>query len=197
MDQMSRAGGTTPLSGEVRIGDGAAVVPHVSADDLRVDGSAVSYRLWDAAYAIDLDRAAALFGPRGAARAVPVRGEAQALQIRNPPLHVEVARDRVRVDGTECEVLTSARIFDFGVVGLQLQVSAPPGLTWAAFSRFGAAVDASPELGAIFDRELGPLLHQLAPAVERPGLAPVTESYILYRVTRLADRAGNPVLPDV
>jgi hypothetical protein len=198
MDQMKQPGGeTSPLAGEVRAGDGGTGSPMISARELRVDGSAISYRLWDAAYAIDLERAATLFGPRGVARAVPLRGEAQALQIQNPPLHAELARDRVQVDGTLCDVLTSARIFDFGVCGLQLRVSAPAGLTWAEFSRFGAAVDASPALAAIFDRELQPLLARLAPAVERPGLAPVTESYVLYRVTRLADSDGNAVLPDV
>ena len=165
--------------------------------ELRVDGTAIAYRLYDIGYAIDLERASTLFAPDAAERVRPARSEARAMQIANPPLAVALGQERLRIEGTEYDAHVSARVFDFGACSLQLRIDAPPSLPWDAFSSFGTAVDASPELTAIFIRHLAAVRQLLAPAVERPNVAAVEEDFVVFRITRLTDTAGRPLSTDV
>jgi hypothetical protein len=169
------------------------VVPETLAGvraDVRVDGTAIAYRLYDIGYAIALDRVTNLLGPV-AERVRPGRSEAQALQIKNPPLFTALGSERITVGDVEYDAAISARLFDFGACSLQLRVEAPAGLPWDAFSAFGTALDSSSELPAIFDRQLSALLSRIQQAVERPALAPVVEEYVVFRITRLTDAAGD------
>jgi hypothetical protein len=164
-------------------------------DDLRVDGSATIYRLHDVGYAIALDRAADLLGDRTRGRAVPSRLEARAIQIRNPPLFVALDGCEICLGGASHPATLAAHLYDFGVCSLQMRVAVPDELSWSAFAEFGEALDQSPDISAIFDRELGQLLRILNPAIERPGVAPVAEEYNVYRVDRLVRSNDDPRQP--
>jgi hypothetical protein len=164
---------------------------------LLVDGAAIAYRLYDLGYAIDLERASALFAPDAAIRERPGRSEAQALQIANPPLFVGLGEERLTIGGSEQRAEVSVRLFDFGACSLQLRVAAPPGLPWDDFTAFGNGVDASPALASIFLRHLDTLRARVAPALERPSLASVVEDYVVFRITRLTDERGAELGTDV
>src|SRR5204863_10184203 len=142
-----------------------------------VDAAAIAYRLYDIGYEIDLDRASALFAPDGATRERPARNEAQALQIVNPPLFVSLGSESLTIEGGEWRADVSARLFDFGTCSLQLRIDAPGTLPWERFTEFGNALDASAVLAPVFARHLDALRTRVAPAVERPNLAPVVEDY--------------------
>ena len=183
----------------------AAPAGALDPDALRVDGSAIVYRLYDVGYEIRLDGALDLLAGKGPARVRPVRGEAQAIQIPNPPVTVILGHERVALgnaaaDGAgafleQVEAEVSARIFDFGVVSLRLRFDLPAGTAWRRFTAFGNALDASDALVPLFDHHLRLLTERIAPAVDRPMLAAQTEDYIVYRLARLADAAGAPVPP--
>src|SRR4051812_7459930 len=91
--------------------------------ELIVHGSAVVYRLFDIGYAIDLDRAHDVFAPSSPERARPERAEAQALQIANPPVAVQLRTQDIEIDDTHCRATLSARFFDFGVCSLRMEVA--------------------------------------------------------------------------
>lgn len=162
--------------------------------DFEVDGSATVYRLYDVGYEIALERAAELLGESTRGRARPGRVEAQAIQIRNPPLVVELGERDVAAGDTSYQATLFARVFDFGVCSLQLRVSAPPELSWTAFSRFGRSIDDSRDITRDLDREMDALLGRMAPAVQRPGVAPLSEAYVVFRIDRLATE-GAPAAP--
>jgi hypothetical protein len=126
-----------------------------------------------------------------------VRGEAQALLIPNPPLTVILGHERVALDGygAALDGEVSARIFDFGVVSLRLRVEAPRDLAWNDYVRFGHAVDVGTDLGALFEHHRRLLVERIAPAIERPVLAPQTEDYVVFRLDALRDAAGAPADP--
>jgi hypothetical protein len=168
-----------------------------SASLLVIDAAAIAYRLYDIGYEIDLDRASALFAPDAATRERPARNEAQALQILNPPLFISLGTENLTIDGAPLRADVSARLFDFGTCSLQLRLDAPGALRWEEFTEFGNAVDASPTLAAIFSRHVEALRERVAPAVERPNLAPVVEDYVVFRMTRLTDGAGSSLGTDV
>ena len=172
-------------------------VPDVDRTVLRVDGAAIAYRLYDLGYAIDLERASALFAPDAAIRERPARSEAQALQIANPPLLISLGEETLTINGSEYRAEVSLRLFDFGACSLQLRIVAPAGLRWEDFTAFGNAVDTSPALPSIFIRHLDALRARVAPAVERPSLASVVEDYVVFRITKLTDDTGTALGTDV
>jgi hypothetical protein len=191
----------------------AAPLPSDALDPaaLHVTGSAVVYRLYDVGYDIRLDRALDLLAASGPERVRPVRGEAQAIQIPNPPITVILGNERVALpvaaagadgDGRygrplpdQYDVEVSARIFDFGVVSLRLRVDLPPEVPWHRFVAFGNAVEASAAIPALLAHHLRLLTERIAPAIERPMLAAQTEDYIVYRLARLTDGDGAVLSP--
>jgi hypothetical protein len=163
------------------------------ARDVRVMGAATVYRLYDVGYAIDLPKALDLLASRTAERVRPVRGEAQAIQIKAPPVPGVRGAERGVVDGRAHDVEVSARIFDFGVVSLRVRMPAPGELSWSEFTAFGAAIDSAAAVGDLFAHHLRLLAERIGPAVERLVIAPVSEDYIVYRIGRLGGSDGVPL----
>ena len=164
-------------------------------DDLLLRGVAVVYRLFDIGYAIELERVSQLLARDLPARARPERIEAQALQIANPPVTIHLGAREIDVDGTSCSGNLSVRLFDFGVVSLQLEVSGGDVMSWSAFTHFARKLHASRELESLFTRELDALRERIAPAVERAGVASVREEYIVFRISTLRSRDGHTLDP--
>jgi hypothetical protein len=151
----------------------------------------VVYRLFDVGYEIHLDRALALLAANSPVRERPLRGEAQAMQIANPPIGVTLGNERIVIDGRAHDATMSARIFDFGVVSLRLGIDAPSSIGWEQYWRFGNAVDVGTDLTPLFQQHLRALFERITPAIERPAIAPVSEDYIVFRIRRLEDAGGR------
>jgi hypothetical protein len=161
------------------------------SDDVRVDGSATMYRLYDIGYAIALDRAVELLGESMRGRMRPTRLEARAIEIRNPPLLATLSTFDLAVAGSQQRATISAHIFDFGVCSLQVSIPAPPDLTWAAFAEACAAIESATDFATVFDREVRDLIGRIGPAIERPALAPLAEEYKVYRIDRISCDRGS------
>jgi len=171
----------------------------VSVPEPRVVGSVVLYRLYDVGYEIDLERAldflATTTQEREALRLKLQRrrlAEAQAIRIKNPPITVSLGADEFEAGGRH-DVSVSARIFDFGVISLRLRCEVPGPLTWSAFSAFGNAGELTAGAKPLFDRHIRQLTTRIAPAIGRPDIAPVSEDYVVYRITRLLGPRGTPL----
>lgn len=187
-----------PAAPAPSIADGPSIAP-ATADGLRADGAAIVYRLYDVGWEIRLDRALDLLAGSAPERVRPVRGEAQALLIANPPLTVILGHERVQLVGIEAPLdgEVSARIFDFGVVSLRLRLEAPRDATWADYVRFGLAVDVGTDLTPIFEHHRRLLVERIAAAIERPALAAASEDYVVFRVDALRDASGAAADPAV
>ena len=158
----------------------------------RVHAEIVLYRLFDVGYEIHLDRACELLASSAPERPRPTRGEAQAIQIQNPPVNIHLGSESVMVGDSAHEVELSARLFDFGVISLRARIVTPPGIPWSRFVAFTSASAASGSrawdfLGPARDR----LLDRMRPAIERPDLSPVTEDYSVFRVFRFESPSGE------
>jgi hypothetical protein len=162
-----------------------------TAPDVRVTGEVVVYRLYDLGYEIDLDRVASLLGDRAPERARPVRGEAQAIQIPNPPITVGLGAMDVSVAGAICPAELSARMFDFGVVSLRARVPYATPAPWSAFASWGASCAGAAAWPALFPGLRAKLLEHIGPAVTKAGESPVAEDYTVFRVHRLNDPEGG------
>jgi len=161
--------------------------------ETRASGVTILYRLYDVGYGIDLAAAFDRLQPKAPQRTRPQRGEAQAIQIANPPVTIGLGATSMTVDQREHKVELSARVFDFGVLSLRAAVESPPALGWDEFARFGTAVSVAPSWTALFERERQQLVERILPAIERPNQAPVTEDYVVFRVHSLEDGLGHRV----
>jgi hypothetical protein len=74
---------------------------------------------------------------------------------------------------------------------LRLRCEIPGALAWSAFAAFGDAAELSRAAKPAFDRRIRELTERIAPAVVRPHIAPVSEDYVVYRITKLEDGAGQ------
>ena len=160
----------------------------------RITGHAVLYRLFDVGYEIRLDQVYELLASTGPERPKPVRGEAQAIQIPNPPVTVPLGSESVRIGDRAQKVDVSARIFDFGVVSLRARLEFPVA-PWSEFVAQAVGCGSSRAWG-IFEPCRNQLLERIRPAIQRPDLAGISEEYIVYRIDRIEDAAGRPLRPD-
>jgi hypothetical protein len=167
---------------------------HNASSDPRVSGEAILYRLFDVGYEIRLDKAFDLLSSSAPERPKPVRGEARALQIQNPPVTVSLGMESIAIGDRAQAVELSARIFDFGVISLRARLLAP-AIGWEEFVAFGVAAGASQAWG-LFEPGRDRLLERILPAIERPEVAPVTEEYIIYRVHKV-EAAGHLIPPEI
>src|SRR5262249_21521941 len=168
-----------------------------TAPEARVHGEAIVYRLYDVGYGIQLDQAAELLASSAPERTRPVRGEAQAIQIPNPPVSVGLGTEQVVIGGETREVELSARLFDFGVVSLRARLCSPEPQPWSAFASYGAELGSNPCWGDVFGGVRDRLIGRIERAIERAGRSPVTEDYVVFRVNRLEDAEGARLAPDV
>jgi len=172
--------------------------PIQSFDDRQkvcITGGAILYRLFDVGYEIRLDEARELLATTGSDRSRPVRGEAQAIQIANPPITVPLWTEDVSVGKGMQQAQVSARIFDFGVVSLRarLELSAA---SWEEFVDLGIALGSCGAWG-VFETCRNRLLDRIRPAIVRPDVSRISEEYIVYRIDRLEDSStGRPISPD-
>ena len=161
----------------------------------RISGEAILYRLFDVGYEIRLDQAYELLGSTAPDRSRPVRGEAQAIQIQNPPITVHLWTEEASVGHRTEPFQVSARIFDFGVVSLRARLEMRAA-SWNEFVDLGISVGACGAWG-LFEGCRDRLLERLRPAIVRPELSRVSEEYIVYRIDRIEDPvSGRPVRPD-
>jgi hypothetical protein len=64
-------------------------------------------------------------------------------------------------------------------------------VAWSDFVLFARDVQSSSAVTELLNRELEALRQRIAGAVERPGLAPVSEEYIVFRLSALRDVHGQ------
>lgn len=159
-------------------------------------GGAHAYRLLDVGYSISLDRALDLLATSAPERVRPVRGEAAALQIANPPVAVILGGERVTIAGSAFDAEVSARIFEFGVVSLSVRIQAPRDLSWDAFATFGSALDADTGIPQLLEHHAQLLFRRITPAIERPNMAPVREDYVVFRLHEVCGDDGRRLTSD-
>lgn len=175
-------------------------VERVLAPVSSVLGQVVVYRLHDIGYEIDLEHVAQLLSDSAPERARPVRGEAQAIQISNPPITAGLGAAEVVVAGRPWTAKLSARIFDFGVVSLRARIERPHRVPWGEFLDWAPACASAAGWKDVFHDARRRLLERIAPAITKPGEAQVTEDYTVFRIHHLMDLDGRglpaSVLPE-
>ncbi|MCC6350094.1 MAG: hypothetical protein IT347_10955 [Candidatus Eisenbacteria bacterium] len=183
---------TTPRSAPIAAPPPApAAAASPTPADLRVQGEVVLYRLYDLGYEIDLDRVFALLAESAPERPLPVRGEAQAIHIPNPPVTAALGTETLSLAGSPCAADFSVRVFDFGVLSLRARVAFPAETPWREYVAAGTALANAPQWREVFLRVRERFVARIAPAITKPGDSPVSEDYAVFRVNRLCGPDGG------
>jgi len=153
------------------------------AEQLTVAGRVVVYRLFDVGGEIDLERAVERLASSTPDRERPQRGEAQALQIPNPPIACALGTHEITTPGGRLKLDVSARIFDFAVISLRARVETDGHMTWPEFTHFGRTVDAAAEIPELLEHEAWRLVERMGNAITRPHIANLREDYAVYHLT--------------
>jgi hypothetical protein len=64
-------------------------------------------------------------------------------------------------------------------------------IDWAGFVALGNVFDVSAEVETLLESEITGLAKRIAAAIERPGIAPVRESYVVFRLNRPFQRSDD------
>lgn len=156
-------------------------------------GEIITYRLFDIAYAIDLDRAERILAGRpraGAARRRLSATPPKAVAYDAPPVVLALDPVSLTIGGRALGARVAGRLYDFGALSLTLTVDCRD-LPWGRFVELlnGLAAAIGPDSGAPIWGELtAKVREELAPALMRPAVSVVEEDYIVALV-RSFDRA--------
>jgi hypothetical protein len=150
-------------------------------NDLTVaTGHITALRLFDLAYAIDLERAAALCAGRAERSRLRVtRPNAVAFGVA--PLAIGLGSLVLDFGAGPVELTAAARLYEFGTVTLSLRLPVS-GRGWADYVTLVNAIDAAVGFGAAdgpWERLLEQLRSVIAPALQRPTTSRVQEDYLI------------------
>lgn len=157
-------------------------------------GFILAYRFFDVAFAIDLGKAEQLWAGRAgpaSSRARLTATPATAMAFGVAPLDLALDTITLESEGGRISASASARLYDFGAIGVALRVPAN-GLAWPAFvellenldGQVGAGRDGGLWLG-LLDR----VRRALADALIRPERSVLEEDYLVAVVNAF----GEPV----
>jgi hypothetical protein len=156
------------------------------------DGEVWIYRLFDVAYAIDLDKADQLGAAPAARLAMETAQSATALQFPRAPLHVTLGRRPVALPSGTRTAEASAHVFDYGVISVRYRFAIPPGATFESLVPLAEELLEGPTtaLDEQARQHAQEVAGALGDALEKPFTWEGLESYHVFFVKGLE---GGPV----
>jgi hypothetical protein len=155
-------------------------------DPIIAEGQITALRLFDLAYAIDLERAQALWAQRAGqgARSRLTGTPPKAMTFGDPPLGLVLPPARLTIDGIETAAEVTARLYVFGVITIALRFPVA-SLTWTAYTARVHAIEAT--IGHAAQAEVWPgilahLRDAIGPALIRPNQSGLIEDYLIAAV---------------
>lgn len=155
-------------------------------------GSILVHRVFDIAGEISLVRAEQLLsadskGPR-LKFATDTR---KAIIIKDSPLKTDLGDEALDLPSGKYPVSIFARIWNYGVISVTLELAIPPGTEWGRLVKLAAELEASNELELLALSRKDALKKRIMPAVINPAEWEIHEDYITYIIEK-ADGSENP-----
>lgn len=155
-------------------------------------GSILVHRVFDIAGEISLVRAEQLLsadskGPR-LKFATDTR---KAIIIKDSPLKTDLGEEVLDLPSGKYPVSIFARIWNYGVISVTLELAIPPGTEWGRLVKIAAELEGSNEIELLAVSRKDALKKRIMPAVINPAEWEIHEDYITYIVEK-ADGSENP-----
>ena len=164
-------------------------------------GAIVALRLYDLAYSIDLSEVEAIWAAHAAVASSRSRLNAappKALTFDVPPVALTLGPVNLTIHGARIVAAAAARIYDFGVVALELQIPVA-ALSWQEFGGLLNGVDEviGPHAAAeVWTGQLSRVRDLLKPAFLRPSGSTMQEDYLLGIVREWSEPVSTADLGD-
>lgn len=152
-----------------------------------VAGTVTAFFLYDVGDAIDLAHVRTLVETAAPAQLTKVA--ASNIQYQQPPVVIDASTLHTPPpDGFRCRI----KAFDYGVVSVALHRPLPG--TWPALIVEGRDLHESAAAAATAERLCRAFVERVAPAVERPRSAFLSEDYLVFTVTSVEDGSSTEEL---
>jgi hypothetical protein len=157
-------------------------------------GSLLIYRQFDVADGIRLDDAQKRV-QRGETQRLDLRRVPKAsISIATPPLSFGLGQHRLQIEREEHAVDASVRVYDFGVVSIQLKIEIPDGTGIDALAAWNALLSGSQTVDRLAKDLALQVSEELNSVMLRPKFSGFVEDYSLAFVEKFSETPALPLL---
>lgn len=155
-------------------------------------GTILVHRVFDVAGEISMQRAEQLLsaGTKGS-RLRFATDTRKAIIIKESPLKVDLGEEALDLPSGRLPAKIFARIWNYGVISVTLELTIPPGTDWDRLVKIAAGLEASEEVELVAVSRKDTLKKLIAPALQNPAEWEIYEDYITYLIEK-ADGSGDP-----
>ncbi|OGR72873.1 MAG: hypothetical protein A2089_05900 [Elusimicrobia bacterium GWD2_63_28] len=155
-------------------------------------GTILVHRVFDIAGEVILARAEELFsGDAKGPRLKLATDTRKAIIIKEAPLQVDLGEETLDLLDAKYPVRLFARIWNYGVISITLEIAIPAGMDWDRLVKIAAALEKSEQLDLIAVARKDAMKKRLLPALVNPAEWEINEDYITYIIEK-AEGLQNP-----
>lgn len=139
------------------------------------------YRIFDVAEEISLERVEQILAQTGSTSRMKLsRVRPKSIQIKNPPVTIDLGEETVTLQETRLKATFSARIYDLGVISIVLRISLPQEFDYDHIHKLAIYIYNTDDLESLFEGKLKHIQDTLHNALTKPNLSGFVEDYIIY-----------------
>jgi hypothetical protein len=167
----------------------------VTSDTLRVtEGRIAVTRLYDLAYAVDLERVERDVR-ESATRLRLTRAKPQAIFYARPPVDIALGHAQLQLDGGAVDVDVRARVYDFGAVRLSYELSVE-SLLWDDYVSLVNDAERILDVPAPWEDDLARVRALIGPALMKPTQPGIEEDYVFAVIRGFDPRTPGEAVPE-
>ncbi|MDA8243385.1 MAG: hypothetical protein M0025_04610 [Elusimicrobia bacterium] len=155
-------------------------------------GTILVHRVFDVAGEISLPRAEQLLSAEAKAQRLKFgTNTRRAVIMRESPLTAGLGEETLDLPSGSQKARIFARVWNYGVISVTLEIAIPPGTAWESLVRMAAELEASDEVELLAVSKKDAIKRMILPALTAPAEWEVYEDYITYLIQK-ADGSENP-----
>lgn len=155
-------------------------------------GTILVHRVFDIAGEVVLSRAEQLLGSdEKGPRLKFATDTRKAIIMKESPLKADLGEEVLDLPSGKLPVRIFARIWNYGVISVTLEIPIPPGMQWDRLVKTAAELEKSDEVDLLAVSRKDAIKKRLAPALVDSAEWEINEDYITYIIEK-ADGSENP-----
>lgn len=155
-------------------------------------GTILVHRVFDIAGEVVLDRAGQLLGENEKGPRLKFATDTRkAIIMRESPLKADLGEEILDLPSGKHPVHIFARIWNYGVLSVTIELPIRPGLKWDELVKMAAELEKAEEIDLLAVSRKDALKKRLLPALVNPAEWEINEDYITYIIEK-ADGSENP-----
>ncbi len=147
-------------------------------------GSILIHRVFDIGGEISLARAEQLLSADSGPRMKFATNTRKAVIIKDSPLKADLGEEILDLSSAKYPVRIFARIWNYGVISVTLEMLIPPGMEWGTLVKLASELETSGEVDLLAVSRKNALKKRIMPSVTNPAEWDIFEDYITYIVEK-------------